>query len=29
MTFVLLQTLWSAGNCQMVFTEAEGGACFM
>lgn len=29
MMFVLLQTLWSGGNCQMVFTEAEGGACFM
>lgn len=29
MMFVLLQTVWSGGKYQMIFTEAEGGACFM
>lgn len=29
MMFVLLQTVWSGGSYQMIFTEAEGGACFM
>lgn len=30
MMFVLLQTVWSGGNYQIIFTEAEeGGAYFM
>jgi hypothetical protein len=27
--FALLQALWSGGKSQMIFTEAEAGACFM
>lgn len=27
--FVLLQAVWSGGKSQMIFTEAEGRACFM